>query len=188
MACNTFDALLINSVCYRPAGRFGFASKFKLARWLQQSCAPRSAVSQSVQPPPTYVVMEAASSGSVASQPVDTLRKSVSGTDQLKQEKLRFAAVNALASTEDFWDSDSDEDAWPPVKRAECRQAVSAPVHEAQVADIVDSEDAGGAHSTSCYSHLPEHAAIAAAVRAAIQSHSTVSFTKLQQTASFCCS
>ena len=132
--------------------------------------------------------MEAASSGLVASQPLDTLRKSISGTDQLKQERLRFAAVNALASAENFWDSDNDEDAWPSVKRADRPQAVSAPVYEAQVLDRVGGEVTGEAHSTSCYSHLPEHAAIAAAVRAAIQSHSTVSFTKLQQTASFCCS
>ncbi len=105
------------------------------------------------------------------------MHASLSGADQLKAERLRFVAANTLASADDseaYCDHSSEDEDASIVRRMAPRHSPvrllsGGPGVSAEVPVAVSSQ-----HLLACYSHLPEHAAVMAAVKEIMQNNGTV--------------
>ena len=101
----------------------------------------------------------------------EKMHPSLSGVDQLKEERLRFDAATAHPASEDSCDLSSEDDP----ESAECNSPSKFTVEVAHPTSVAMSAAGTGQQAMACYDQLPDPAAIVAAVRNMLQQHGAVS-------------
>ena len=96
---------------------------------------------------------------------------SLSGADQLKEERLRFVAATAHHASEVSCDVSSEGD----TESSECDSPLQLTVEVAAPTSVTMSAAGSSHQGMACYDQLPEPATIVAAVRDMLQQHGTVS-------------
>ena len=104
-----------------------------------------------------------------------------SGFDHLKEERLRFVAATTLESAlevQDCWDGSSEDETVPTGDPAQRRSpgpsaSVSDGLGISAVPGQVSAQDTTE-QALSCYTHLPEHATVMAAVQEVLKQQGTV--------------
>lgn len=101
----------------------------------------------------------------------EKMHTSLSGADQLKEERLRFVAATAHHASEVSCDVSSEGD----TESSECDSPSKLTVEVAAPTSVTMSAAGSSHQGMACYDQLPEPATIVAAVRDMLQQHGTVS-------------
>lgn len=117
------------------------------------------------------VVMAAAHYTTPSLSSAENMHTSLSGAEQLKEERLRFVAATIHHASEDSCDLSSEGD----TELAECDSPSELTPEVARPTSVTMSAAGSSQQAMACYDQLPEPAAIVAAVRDMLQQHGTVS-------------
>ena len=134
-------------------------SSAHISRWRSGRCSGHN------------LVMVAAHCTTPSLSSADKMHPSLSGADQLKEERLRFAAATAHHASEDSCDLSSEGD----TESAECDSPSKLTVVVAHPTSVTMSAARSSQQALACYDQLPEPATIVAAVRDMLQQRGTVS-------------
>lgn len=127
----------------------------------------------------TYTLMAAAAAPAPA-QSNERLRlsakemhASLSGADQLKEERQRFVAATAQEAAQDYWGDSSDEEL-ADLDRSPRPPPVPVHAISEELVSTANSGHGADLQALACYSQLPGHATVVAAVKGVMQQHGTV--------------